>query len=421
MYAAVREIWSNARDLPGATIQYDAGIVTIEDQSTGIPIKALKLGFSENRHNDNTAGQFGEGMKLAALISVRESRQFHIDTVGWQTTFSAPNSEDFGELFQADILPSNRDQGTRITIEVSQDEYDRAVGLFREFNPDITNVTDYIISKPAIFSVGIQLDVWKGFYGYEIGKLAANHRDREGLATELKRTNVARILKATTDPNVIYRLLTGYEDLPDAEEYQVGYCYPNDPNVWGEVVTSRFGTKVAVSTDQSSDYIASAQGYTIIAQDAPTFVKNMLSYAGIKSAKNVIKPNDPAHINWKDLQAEYRNRFRAIVELAERLNVRAYEYGSYEEHCGKAPQIKCFSQDNPQNANWSQANGIYVPATNTVWIAEQVLWNRESCIGTALHEFAHCISGGADFTEEFQQGLTRLAGRMAFMPVLRVL
>jgi hypothetical protein len=63
--------------------------------------------------------------------------------------------------------------------------------------------------------------------------------------------------------------------------------------------------------------------------------------------------------------------------------------------------------------SYHEASGVWEPTTGRIIIKRDQLKSVEAYAGTLLHETAHALTGASDVSEAFEDGLTKLLGRLA--------
>lgn len=139
-FQGLRELLQNARD---AEIEFDAPMsvryrkdtstLIIANDGCTLPHEALLFGHTTKLGHSNLAGKFGEGLKLACLVLVRDGHEVKIRSGSEVWVPSIERSEKFN----ADVLCVNIDKGrepkNRVQVEVAnitEDDYKSLDDLF---------------------------------------------------------------------------------------------------------------------------------------------------------------------------------------------------------------------------------------------------------------------------------------------------
>ena len=137
MPQGIREVLANMLD---TKTEYDAhydkdnGYCVILDHGTGLPKKALVMGASSKAADNTCIGTFGEGLKLAFVTSLRNSRKLSIRTIGYGVEVSSTHSDEYDcELMRLYFTDNKQDIGTEVRIECTQEEFDQAMNMFLQF------------------------------------------------------------------------------------------------------------------------------------------------------------------------------------------------------------------------------------------------------------------------------------------------
>jgi len=129
-------------------LHWSDGIGVVEGDGPGLEPRHLAFGVSEKGHI--AIGQFGEGLKLAALVFAREDAEFQVESGNMMIVPEVVRDT----TLQTDVLAlnihynSHSRTGTRITFACTEEEFNDAEGYFAELNVN-TRYLDEAISLPA--------------------------------------------------------------------------------------------------------------------------------------------------------------------------------------------------------------------------------------------------------------------------------
>lgn len=93
---AIRELTQNCIDGGDHKITYENDSLTLINHNKSLSMEALALGYSNKINDPKQIGQFGEGLKLAALVLTRENIVFSFFTGRYHWDFTIEQSETFG-------------------------------------------------------------------------------------------------------------------------------------------------------------------------------------------------------------------------------------------------------------------------------------------------------------------------------------
>ncbi len=109
---------------------HDGQVGVVEDSYIGFPKKYLYLGESHQRDDDEGLGLFGEGWKLFLLIMAREGKRHRVSTVGYDFWGEIQETEHETEVLEIVTVPNNRTSGTKLELECSKEEFNKALDAF---------------------------------------------------------------------------------------------------------------------------------------------------------------------------------------------------------------------------------------------------------------------------------------------------
>lgn len=226
VWEGVREMVQNAKDGEvehGAKMSVhmtDSGTLVIENAGVTIPRESLLIGFSSKRNNEDTMGQFGEGLKLGTLALVRGGYAVRIrngDEV-WRPEIR--RSEKFNSDVLAFRIHKARGKGIdglRVEIEgIGKDSWDKLSRMFTFLHKPKKKVEtlsgDLLLDEEfrgMVFVKGIFVERDPKFrYGYDL-KRALIDRDRRMVSRVDLRWETARIWNEAVakSPKLIERAL----------------------------------------------------------------------------------------------------------------------------------------------------------------------------------------------------------------------
>lgn len=293
---AGREILANALDASGqnARISYEKGQFVIEDDGEGISRKHFVIGNSNKE--DEQIGMFGEGLKLAALVMSREGREMVIETVGYTYWPVLEQSEEFGtEVFSIRYEANARKRGTAVRFKATKRETEKIKALFICFQegkapvystPEIELYETGNGQKGEVYVNGLQTATINSIYSYNVKdrNLVAS-RDRNMVDEAKLNALLTSFYGNVSDPQVIRRLLTAWQDNPLAKEYSL-VLTPNLPMLWYNEVGSCFpDCCIASMGSWKNNFIASSAGYHLL-ENVPPYILKVISNS-LKTADEV--------------------------------------------------------------------------------------------------------------------------------------
>lgn len=293
---AGREILANALDASGqnADISYENGYFVINDTGTGISKKHFVIGNSNKA--DEQIGLFGEGLKLAALVMAREHRDMVIETIGYTYRPALEQSEEFGtEVFCIRYEKNVRKQGTAVRFKATKRETEKIKALFICFQeqkePAYTTPEMELYEIPEggkgeIYVNGLQTCETNSIYSYNVkDRNLVNSRDRNMVDEEKLNGLLTGFYNKVSDPAVIRKLLTAWQDNPLCREYSLIF-EPELPMFWYNEVDNCFqNCCIASMGNWRNNFIAASAGYHIL-ENVPPYILKVISNS-LKTADEI--------------------------------------------------------------------------------------------------------------------------------------
>jgi hypothetical protein len=197
IWPAIREFRSNAQD-SGAFeyMRIEDNNLIIKDNGSGIPLSCLLLG--EHESGEGTIGQFGEGLKIAILVMIRNNHPINIYTNNLHIWGGV------GEMFGKEVLRINWEDsdfvsGTKVVIGDWTEDTDYSGNFLfdNEEDPDsrVIDRTDagMILDDCKLYSKGVFVNNLTGYaFGYNISTITMN-RDRSAISEEEVYSAVGKI------------------------------------------------------------------------------------------------------------------------------------------------------------------------------------------------------------------------------------
>ena len=267
MVAALRELFSNMIDTK-AEYHYELkdGVGTISDKGTGLPRKAFIMGAS-SKSNDNTSiGQFGEGLKMALITSLRNGRKVSIQTVGYGAEITAVHAKEYDTNIMRILFTDNvSEAGTVIKIECTEEEWNQALDLFLQFKEGYRQLDKNLYLPGGYISIlGLKTEEKPNMlFSYDLNDKSLTNRDRNTVKSKKLKESMGNILNSLKNQKAIKMYLLGIADNTDADEYKIA-LQPKHKEVWMTVINKLYGDKVVYSTTIENDIKATAKGYKVI-------------------------------------------------------------------------------------------------------------------------------------------------------------
>lgn len=398
LFEAVREFLQNARD---AVIQNNATMsvehfprtkrLVIKTLGASLDTRALLLGFSTKRSDDRTAGQYGEGFKLAFLALARAGHEVRMETgdEAWR-----PAIEESEKFSGVEVLVVNtRKLGKfrdHVSIEIDNVEAEdwaamRKKFLFVDAPKDMRPARDgSLILDPehagSIFVKGIFVTKLEGCtYGFDLKDVEVD-RDRrmvDGWDAKYACSKIVQEL-ATNDDAIADGLYANLKGGKIDGSQSMGYAMHKLNERVHERFTAEYGGDTfAVATESEAKQIRAMGGRAVTAPEG--LVESVQAITG--SFYSILRKLDEkafVSIDPSYLLAEESTRLWTVCQRVSA------------------------AIDKPVDAtvvNFIDANkeGAYDPNTGTIRIAHKALERGYAdTLGVIIHEVAHRESGATD-------------------------
>ncbi|MFI1204822.1 hypothetical protein ACH4VR_36240 [Streptomyces sp. NPDC020883] len=439
---ALVELIANALDEDlHATIAWNSGILTIEDQGPGIPGTGFLLGASHK--NSQQIGLFGEGKKLACLALARDSKigLIQFDTVGYSftpllkpatylTDVTTPDRNAAPPLvLHYQYWPTtDRDRGTRISVQCEQSVAEDAMSRVRYlttpgYQPPQHHAEVILNAEPgSIYVGGILVSRDKRFAAsYDLPLSSAKgeqNRDRtivDGAALE---QHIRHALAANTDPAVIAlfvdralngpRLSTAETYFGDITAFDVRRAFrKHAQTLWNDDDVYHNGSAGAVEDELHLQ----SRGVTCVTSKlSPNMHRVLMDLLGVRPVREATRHHErqyPATV-WVKL-ADVSLERRRTLDYACAIFRSAFGLGAL----GK---VKVYPEDEA-SARYC-TSGIYRPATDVTGFREVTLDNLTETLRVAFHEGGHRRAAreghftSSDRSESFELAMDAMGGHL---------
>jgi hypothetical protein len=435
---ALREIIANALDEDArAHVAWDdtRQALTVEDQGAGVPRRGLVLGVSVDnrtgeRKSDDQIGVFGEGLKIGALVMVRNQIPMRVETVGYTFTPTLVHDPNLDcEVLALDFENTDRATGTRAVIHCTHEQAQDAMSLFRhltvpdyqppEFPGEII-VSDDGTPAPGgnVYIGGLLVSTGqplKFSYDLSLDHKRAQNRDRTVISGPQLHAACRDILSWTDNEHVIETWLEAMlaGQLSDCER-AFTIAHPDVQAAFTAVGERMFSGRIvcfsAAPDDAEASMDARDRGYEILTpQNIPTSTfTEVMRAVGIPAARNLFQRPRQTITAWvrrSQLTAAETRTLDTAVDLIRRAfghaavdRVDAYENTRYE-----------FADED------LHFGGFYQSGDGRIGVQRRNLQSLFSTIEVLLHETAHRIrhrvQGEPDFqdrTRGFESTLTHM-------------
>jgi len=397
---AMREVIANALDTKESVdIHWSNGFGYVKNSGSVLGINHLLLGESTKSEDEWAIGQFGEGFKIAALVLVREGREFFIYSGGRKFEFGMEMNEDFGKnVLTVDISEDEPSEGTCVKFTCAESELLRAKNLFRQFE-DASEYQKGILDAAGKFYVcGVLISEGNdSLFGYDFPDKKMINRDRTVIDSTHIHGALQRSLASLSSVLAITKLLsTAAKEGSSFVEKNVGF-YPgwSSHSVWTSVVTALYGEKVAIASSDSADNLrAEYIGYKIL-----QFGDNLnyaVHYATQAPYARDVRPEGvKTTVPWKKLSGREKWCIRRAIR---------YFKESIDDNID--PSAIHVTED-LSNEALAQREG------NCIYLNRNICDDFPTIYSSLCHEMAHAASGCPDCDAYFETTLTQFFARIA--------
>lgn len=342
---ALREIIANAKDTGKSFEIYQTGKnYVIEDKGEGL--KEKDFVFGETSKEQDQIGQFGEGLKMALLVFLKENKKMEIETAGFTVKPKVVNEFD-SKILKLTFKPNDRTSGTKIIMQVTKKEMAEAQRLFIEYNTYLEKMEkDIYLPGKKVFINGLLTSEMNTLFSYNFQDKSMTNRDRNIVDSAKIEQNIKKRLQKLKTVKAIKEYLVNCQQ--NYREYNIDWKPDNKYLAnWQKIVKKHF-SDWCISTSPEADVVAKNAGYEII-KKASNYTERLLLCIGVPdSAKIYNKHRNKAIVNEKEKKVTYLiskeygndktwNPVKAITELiANALDANADFNIRYSKKSGKA-------------------------------------------------------------------------------------
>lgn len=386
---AIREILANALDThTKPVITWEAGVATVTDFGSGFHPNGLLIGETTKTTSD--IGQYGEGLKVGAMVLLRNGSWVIAESLGKRYTFKMEDS-----VIGTQVLTIYMDtcqtpkKGTVVRFACENEQLMQAKELFLAITPQERYDKQIIKHMGAIYVKGLLTEKVKAVCGYDISAKDAMNRDRTVLNRDVVSREVKNILRQTKSYEAITDIIRACEDegMRDSMEADC-YFTPEHKRLWEKAFNELHGNKACLTEQQSSR--ASYLGFKCIT--LPWSIRHTLNNAGVKLDYEVVHKDASrsSKVNVTASQRAILAKARAILQpvfapdLTTKYTVRIYKMRSNGERDGKVIRINI-----------------------------SILDDLGKTMAVLFHELCHLVYGHVDCSAEFEADLTYYGGKLA--------
>ena len=278
-WEAIRELLQNAIDTKDYSVEEHDCNLTITSRGGKIPIKALLLGNSGKRDDDEAIGTYGEGLKLAMVVLLRNGKTLSIKNGNdlWTPIFEYSDlfeGESLSVVIEENVYPGEEDVVVTVsglnwsdmeelcknyidlpsitTGEVGA-ESSRGIALYRKYETDDeeeeAEFADRLDSRVFVNGLYVGTVPGKYFYDYSFRPEYLNlDRDRNTVPRWEFQYETTRLLASSNHPAEIARLsVSDYDDVANYTKSGGSYYSGGSSTEKSEAIT-KFATDGFIET-----------------------------------------------------------------------------------------------------------------------------------------------------------------------------
>jgi len=418
---AIRELIANALDACEGTdftpeIQWNDGKGRITNEGVKLLRKHMLLGESDK--SDNQIGQWGEGLKLAALVMVREHRMITVHSGNDFYMFMLDHSTEFdANILAVDIDTTEQYMdGTVIEFECSESEIADARDLFLKFKsvPVISEATAGSILDAAgeIYVMGVKvMTLEDALFGYDIRTKQCVNRDRSLISRDRINQEVRDLIGMQRTKDVITKIIKALRESPDDPFESTLMPYFSYNTVWIECLEQIYhidSSKLCLASHIADNHDTRARylGYKVVDLGS-RFNRALECYCHLPYSHTVKPESIDRVVPEKELTTTEKRVLNRAKKMVKKINSGLLRTISKTEEGVKFIDTPVLvTEDLARNiAQCGREHGV-----QTIWINRNLL--RPERLGmlvqALIHEGCHLHTGAKDCTQEFQQELDYL-------------
>jgi hypothetical protein len=397
----VREIWSNGKDAGNVTIKKINNDLVITDDGAGMNEKCLIMGVSRKTNKDQAIGQFGEGLKLAFLVGMRQGIKIQVHS----NDLILENDSD--TLLDETILKINYyhvDQsfpGTKVTLkDWNYPTY--ADRFLNDNNKIMTNYNGSILNgkNDCIFVKDVLVSQNNGFgMGYNLTSNDVKmNRDRKSIDLTSCYNVIGKIMEKCENESIWREFWKCVKNQKSEKNAVIEYYNTNrDIDAYAKkTFENTFGDNCAIVRDESESSEIRYRGYTalnieVFSNGLLPYVTQFAPYASVILDK--FRKEKIIRITSQNLNDAQKFNLSILRKIARRY--------------GFDPK-KIFAGD-LSNHN---AAGLCDLSTGNVYIDAKSLNDLENTVHIFYHEVGHSTSHCGDLTDGHVNAITRMAAKV---------
>jgi len=311
-------VWHQYKELPDIPNE-NISDVKIYDDGRGYDSRMLPLLTSGKKGNEDSAGKFGEGLKMICAASIRSGMNVTLQSREWLAKSRAEGQEIDGRHFETlvfDVVHSVKSDknidGDSIRQKSSTSFSNPTEAFLQEFRQIDKKVLAISNSSPIAQTNGGDLLAFgegslfirellipgdhKLAYSYHFPRMDIKNRDRSFVEQDVIKSSIGNVWSEITSPELIKSFLTkatleaSSNSGSSSLEFQTVFK-PNEPEVWKRNFQDLFGKNSSIRDVSSQDYDAFQQNQHVglILVSFPSATYEVLSRLGLPTYVEVIQ------------------------------------------------------------------------------------------------------------------------------------
>lgn len=393
IWCALREFYQNAYDEdPEFEISKDPQDLLIIDHGKGMAMKHLLFGTGDKASDQR--GQFGEGLKIAMLVCLREGYPVSIESGKY--LIITTEAQLLGETVMRVAWEDGHNfPGTTVIVQgYTGPTYERRI--IRPDDPRIIFKDDYGRMVLQEEPTGIYIkDIWvqeARFYGrpsvlsYNLADVKIDE-SRNIVNSWSAGQEIGRILAKLDDQEIVYTVMQAIDD--DMGESHATLSVLAYPDLWKRAFKERHGSHAVVQSDSAVAREAEHMGAKPI--EVPYSVRSALSGAigDDQSYVAEMRAGLSVPIKLKNLSVKQRRHWNLIKRLAARID--------------PGIEMKVYRMT---------PLGAAFPKNKRMHISPAALDDPVTAIATLIEELDHIVHGTKDLSQEQLDGIPIIAARL---------
>lgn len=390
---AIREILQNAQDVKSKVeISWENGVATIRDYGCGFQPIGLLLGKTTKANDADKAGKNGEGLKIGAMVLLRNNRSIVAESLGKKFVFTMESSFVGEKVLTVTMYDSpSIGKGTKVTFDCTEAELAEAKGLFLAFAPQPKFTKQILDKSGAIYVMGIYANKLTTALGYNITNKACLNRDRNIIDQSLAKNEIVSLLENCKSRSVIARIIRSVSGSDSNILEAQSPIYTDHKRMWKQEFHRFWGKKACLK--MGNVQLAVYNGFQPV--DLPWGLRRTLELCGVPTADSAVRVSASRKAKISPTATQRKN-----LATARKILSNIFVVGQdVEEYTVRI----CKLGGGTNGECEGQKIRIDIDRLNTL----------EDTLSTLFHELCHLVHHNSDCTSTFEADLTKYGGKLA--------